>query len=1361
MEQRGNRATDGLRGTSSSRMRGWATVLGLALVLATAAASASPAAALDVGGVLLLPGGEPCSAARVELAPLPDNHAWAAGILAGRPESEAVAGIAPNPDGRFHLRSPGGGVWSLRVRALGRVPMRRAPLVLAESLVVPPVTLRPDRGARIRVENADGSVAPGVWVYAGSATPKLWQESRAAGWRPAARIARTDARGEAVLPRAEGERLVVHAFRPGTLDAARAEGDGRIVVRLPEPGRQRTLRVVAGDEEPRPGVVVAFGDQVWPIGRTGDDGRLTLRLPHEADGRIHLLGADGGRSSLALPEEPAPHGAGAGEGDLVLRLDPPHRFTGRVLDRATGRALPHALVWPAYDPGRFTWSDRIGSYSLPASSAGRSRVSALAPGRLQDDVVVDGAAPEGHEVPTMALAADAELTGRVVAADGTPLTGAIVQAAQRDGTVLGLALSEAGGRFSVHGLPPGRVVDVAAGLWGYVSAERQGVGTSTRDVKLVLPRRRMGFGRVLDSGEKPLAEALVTARAGARANAAPGDATKVRTGPDGRYELPLPGAPVDLVVTAAGFAPLQVRGIEVPAGPGRVALGTVVLAPAVAFEGRLVDLGGGPVPGGRVQVLADDGTSVRAQAERLERSPVAARSDEAGQVRVEDLDPGRRYLLRIAADGFLPRRLTGIQAPAAEILLIELHPAARLTGRVVDEDGEPVAAAEITVRDPEPAPGTVGLGGSVRRPVQVETGEDGRFAVGSLTPGPLEIAVEATGFVRSEQLEKMVSSGRNPEVLVTLRRGAVVTGRVTDQDGEAVAGVRLRAGRVRGTSDAEGRFRLAGVEPGRRMLVARHLEYDEATREVDVVAGENRFDLVLSAGSAVAGVVVDEDGAPVPAAHLSLLCDPSDDAARVYQAVSAADGSFGLRGVVDGSYDLEIEADGYAPLSRPRAVQIEGEPVTGLRLVLTPGTAVEGRLVGLDFEEIAAARIEADDGHLQRAGRIDYQGRYRIADLGPGVWRLRAWAPGDRGAEASVAVETGDREVHRDLRFGGVTLDGRVTHGGDPLAEAKIVLSGEDVADRRSATTDWEGRFEIADVEPGHYLLSVSSAREMLVHTQEVDLLGDRALAVEIATTSLSGRVVSAADGTPLHDCIVALRSEIAGSGATGSATTVGTDRQGSFRVGRLSAGSYHLGVQCDGYTPYEQALGIEAGEPLEGLELPLEPAEGLELRLHAATGPPTVAWVNVTSPAGAPVLAGAYPVSPSGHLSIKSLPSGRWRLRLAGPGDAVLSALVTVPGAPVDLVLTREAGLAVEVPALLEENRTGTLTLRGPDGEAFVGVDPGGASRTAWPLAGGAGTVEGLPAGTWGLTVTSVDGRVWTSTVVVPSGTTTPVSLP
>ncbi len=210
-----------------------------------------------------------------------------------------------------------------------------------------------------------------------------------------------------------------------------------------------------------------------------------------------------------------------------------------------------------------------------------------------------------------------------------------------------------------------------------------------------------------------------------------------------------------------------------PAAPRRYRVGSN----ARALVGRVVARADGRAIAGAV--VTSEVTGV------LGDETATTTTDAQGAFRVAV--PGESATLRIAAPGYAPVERFGV-VPQRE-LLVRLSPAPRLVGRVVNEQGAPVAG--VTVR-------TRAGGGATARVVGETTSDaDGRFALEGLPIGVVRVEARGRGWVpflppsvsvppdrdRTVPLEP----GRTTDVTLVVARGVDVRGRVLDADGTPVA----------------------------------------------------------------------------------------------------------------------------------------------------------------------------------------------------------------------------------------------------------------------------------------------------------------------------------------------------------------------------------------------------------------------------------------------------------------------------------------------------------------------------------------------------------------------------------------------
>jgi protocatechuate 3,4-dioxygenase beta subunit len=312
-----------------------------------------------------------------------------------------------------------------------------------------------------------------------------------------------------------------------------------------------------------------------------------------------------------------------------------------------------------------------------------------------------------------------------------------------------------------------------------------------------------------------------------------------------------------------------------------------------------------------------------------------------------------------------------------------------ITGRVVGEDGQAVADARVTVY----AVNSTGLRATS---LTVTTDADGNFRADGLAPAAYAVSAYLPGYVTPRPDATYYRLGETAHV--TVRKGAAITGRVTDAGGEPVVGAVVQATLVRDEggrqpaipfvgramlTDDRGVYRLYGLLPGVYVVMATGdsryvygnvspLEgdvptyYPSATRdeagEVRAGAGEEVSGIDIrhrgERGHVVSGKIV---GQPVvePVQTATGMAVENVGVLLIHAASGAVVGNapvmlheerrgFSFYGVADGEYEVVAARrfagrDGAA--SSPRRVTVKGGDVTGLELTLAPLGSVAGRVV--------------------------------------------------------------------------------------------------------------------------------------------------------------------------------------------------------------------------------------------------------------------------------------------------------------------------------------------------------------------------------------------------------------------------------
>lgn len=514
-----------------------------------------------------------------------------------------------------------------------------------------------------------------------------------------------------------------------------------------------------------------------------------------------------------------------------------------------------------------------------------------------------------------------------------------------------------------------------------------------------------------------------------------------------------------LAALLAGPAPAQFFGQfepeseEVPAGP-----------PA-SLTGKVLDkLTGAPVQGATV-VLSSSG--------RRGGSTFSATTDAGGVFQMADVQAGRyrltaeknRYALTTYGE-----KISGDGGEALEIgpgerrgsIELKLTPAGVVTGRVIDQNGEPMAYANIAVMKYRYNQGEKEL-----RPVSrpATTNDLGEYRLFGLQPGRYYVSASYSGqrmprfgprgfggrssndvvyptqyypgvLSANEAMSIELSPGEEAsgvDFRLSPASAVTVSGTVTRDDGEAldrrtrlmlIARVEERGfdgAQSRGTGvDRNGSFTIQGVLPGEYDLAGfAGGRDDRQTGRVRVSVGADNVDdvrLVLSGGVTISGAVVlpEEGGEAVDLNEFSVdmreVGGFQGDRARLED-----DGTFVMDGMAIGPHRLTMSGlptNGYVRAIRvgsrtlPDAlvdVPRDGLPDLTVEIALD-GASISGRALDSDEQGLAKATVvlvpeELHRPELYKRVAADESGTFTITGVAPGKYNLYAFDRLERGAE--------------------------------------------------------------------------------------------------------------------------------------------------------------------------------------------------------------------------------------------------------------------------------------------------------------------------------------------------------------------------
>lgn len=514
------------------------------------------------------------------------------------------------------------------------------------------------------------------------------------------------------------------------------------------------------------------------------------------------------------------------------KLEALGRIAGRVVAEDTGE--PVAGVPIALDVGdRRGWSWPVGRPSIEIVAAttdadGRFVVAAVAPGPHTVEAVPNGsmAASSKVDVPTngdveLRIAAMHSISGTVKYADGTPLVrGSVEAAADGDSPsgfkTLGVAVTLEDGSFTIGYLPAGNfkvLVTEGMSFAGITRVELRGVAADTKDLRITVGTAKSLRGRVVDPDGKPVA--------GAQVDAWPSTGRSygnARSGADGSFEM---GGLEDVAYEVRATSPggmrftdygvtLNARWLGVKVANVRPPRDDVVLTlrADLSIEGVAIGADGKPLAN---RVVRADRLSKRDPDEVSGfADPPGCQTDADGRFEITGLAPGE---FRLVALGLAPKPeafpMLGAERVTAGTRGVRaiLGTFATIVGVVVDETGAPVARATVMAMEASESRSAT------------ETSADGAFELKQLDAGSTyDLHASAKGKAPAK-LERVASGAKG--VRLALAVGLSASGRLLGTDGKPIANTSIvlttdaSPARAFGKTDAEGRFTVTGLLPGR------------------------------------------------------------------------------------------------------------------------------------------------------------------------------------------------------------------------------------------------------------------------------------------------------------------------------------------------------------------------------------------------------------------------------------------------------------------------------------------------------------------------------------------------------------------
>jgi protocatechuate 3,4-dioxygenase beta subunit len=444
-----------------------------------------------------------------------------------------------------------------------------------------------------------------------------------------------------------------------------------------------------------------------------------------------------------------------------------------------------------------------------------------------------------------------------------------------------------------------------------------------------------------------------------------------------------------------------------------------------------------------------------------------------------------------------------------------------ITGRVVNDEG--AGMPNVTVHIIR-APAGRGAA-SPRGNTEVVTDKDGNFRGAGLSPGLYGVDVPRV----KEYVMRPLTAAESGEqryyrvgdsVTITLMKGGVITGRVTNSDGQPMVGAEVSATMVRDAesysvrdapvgeprmTDDRGIYRIYGLRPGSYIvgtsgrIVESFSPYAGGAMTYHPSSThDTAAEVAVASGAEAGGVDIQFRGWPgyVVSGTVTTTSAPTSThtwVSLINTDISAVTGSgyvrpddprrgFMIHGVTNGNY--EIVAYGYGDReivasSTPRSVTISGADVTGLELRMTPLATVSGQalieassnLCGNKskraMEEIMIyarsddpSPLASSTSHFFRSDAVvNEKGEFTINSLRPSRYHFEASLPDENWYTRSITLPApaSARQPQTDMNLRDISRAGLEIKSGDKVTGVTVKVAEGAAGLRGKVVAEKEG----------------------------------------------------------------------------------------------------------------------------------------------------------------------------------------------------------------------------------------------------------------------------------------------------------------
>lgn len=490
------------------------------------------------------------------------------------------------------------------------------------------------------------------------------------------------------------------------------------------------------------------------------------------------------------------------------------------------------------------------------------------------------------------------------------------------------------------------------------------------------------------------------------------------------------------------------------------------------------------------------------------------------------------------------------------------------------------------------------------------------FNINPIVPGKYKLTFQSPGIER-RIIKNVVAPSKDLDIKIVVTGKPKLRGTVVrDDNGQPIDKFRVRAFKIRSFSgpnyfgdsrwheinNAKGEFELDVIGPGVYIIqvVAKELAWSNSEHINTDKQGDKKIQIKLSKGVSLSGTVVDEKGQPISDAKVIPVSKNTSITRGIGVSVEATEegaaqtvnGKFTLKHVSVGKDILRIVHPDYTTEEVEIDIPDTKSKPDDLKVTLKQGGIVRGFVVdskGLPEPNVTLyfqKRSSGDDALSRITTVVTDEADYYIASNLPEqiCYVVRANERKFNGVvRQSILPENGKTST---LNFGDQTkLTGRLTVNGVPLANTRLVLSGDNPnfgIFRAYADTDENGSFVFTGAGPGertlYYYYAPSKRQTDWIRVKSLQLTSEEKDlgTIDQAVGQLTVECVSSLKGT--HKKLQVMLQTYRPIWTFGLKTGILAPRSGDndpFVFNEVPPGKYELVVSSRGYPSVRQLVNV------------------------------------------------------------------------------------------------------------------------------------------------------------------------------------------